>query len=259
MGTKLALQWSETGREDDIAFVSRPFSALENIYNVDDDADELYSAANIADYRIAPTEQGDSGRYVVDMPGDTEEGYREITVYEMAGSDLVESDLLEVIGHGVVYWDGTDVLPIDDAAGSGATAAEVWAHGDRTLTGTSPRVTVTGAVLDAQNIELVRGDDYLDANGRALSFTFAGMPSLVGASVVFSVYDIDEQEATISALAGVVVSATVAKFELPRALTDLLTPSDIRYRFDMQATLASGARVTYTRGKAVVLADYTRD
>lgn len=91
---------------------------------------------------------------------------------------------------------------------SGATAQDVWEYATRTLTDkagfsltaaydkaktaasvsdlSGVTIVYTGPVTEGGDISLVRGDDYFDADGRALAWTFDGL-DLSGMTGVFNV------------------------------------------------------------------------
>lgn len=110
-------------------------------------------------------------------------------------------------------------------------------------------------VVGGKRIRLVVGDDYLDADSRALVIEADTWPSLSGATLALSLQrQADPDEAPIE-VAGVVVQAAASaptlarvRFDLPTAETSLLV-ADGRdaYLLDVQATLSGGSKVTLYR------------
>lgn len=90
------------------------------------------------------------------------------------------------------------------------------------------------------NITLYVGDDYYDADGRALTYDFTSGPSLSGATVKFKV------PASSTQITGTVSGVTV-KFEVPKATTSLWIP-DTRYTYEVEATLSNSHVVTLVTG-----------
>lgn len=118
-------------------------------------------------------------------------------------------------------------------------------------------VTTTGPVISSQMLEVVRGDDYLNADGRALAFASSVWPSLSGGQVRLSIFDADTQTTPIANSGGVVDSATAIHFDLSAAQTAQLVSIGKRYYFDIKATLANTHVVTLTRGVVNVLQSFT--
>jgi len=104
---------------------------------------------------------------------------------------------------------------------------------------------------DGDTITLVQGDDYNNADGRALSWTDAASawPAIAGAEVKLSL-------GSALTITGTVVSATEVRFALTAAQTGALKVG--RYEYDVQAKLATTNRIaTLVRGTAIVVADVT--
>jgi hypothetical protein len=110
----------------------------------------------------------------------------------------------------------------------------------------APTVAVAPVNPVTGDITLVRGDDYLAADGRQLSWAAptSGWPSLAGAAVNLLLGDL----APVAALA---VGPPV-QFELTRAQTAALAPGP-GVPCVVRATLADGSVVTLARGHARVL------
>lgn len=123
-------------------------------------------------------------------------------------------------------------------------------------------------LLNALHVELVQGDDYLDADGRALVVSGAGVcwPAAV-ASVKLIVREPQDcgcaaagtEPAHVLELVGVHAPATSdaaaqVRFDIPRAQTLRLALGVRRYAFEVRATLASASVITLARGAFTVLA-----
>ena len=101
------------------------------------------------------------------------------------------------------------------------------------------------------SISIIRGDDYLSADGRALTFGGATWPTLTGGTVAL-IMDIN---GTPTSYAGVITGAQSCYVELTDTQTALLTPG--AYDYDLQATLAGvdGSVITLVQGLLLVSAD----
>lgn len=118
-------------------------------------------------------------------------------------------------------------------------------------------VTVTSPVsVDAQTVTLVCGDDYYNADGRALTFTDSGgtYPAFTAGSCKFTVRDL--AKGTDTETAGTIVDANTVRFELTKTATGAWTAGG-KYRFDVEVTLASGHEVTVATGVVTMLAKYS--
>jgi len=115
-------------------------------------------------------------------------------------------------------------------------------------------LTYSGAVTPTGDVEIVRGDDYSNTDGRALNWTDASWPTLTGGTIAFSVRD-NEGIVLIDSIAGVIVDASTIYVELTAAQT---TVDPGKHRFDVQATLVSGRVVTLQLGKCRIFQEVTR-
>lgn len=117
-------------------------------------------------------------------------------------------------------------------------------------------ITVTAPVLNSGDVEVVRGDDYLAADGRALLWT----------SDDWAVLDLSEAEAilfkaktryssAVLSVAAVAASDTEVRVELTTEQTSALAVGRDAYRFDLEAELANGSIITLAQGKMHVLED----
>jgi hypothetical protein len=128
--------------------------------------------------------------------------------------------------------------------------------------GAPPAVTIVSPVLSSGNVQIVRGDDYSNADGRALTFdisdpTGTGLPSLAGATVRLKTGLPNRPNLAVLNVTGTVVTATgttrTVRFELTSAQTAVLVP--IAYNFDVEATLSTARVITLLQGQCIVLAD----
>ena len=142
---------------------------------------------------------------------------------------------------------------------SGATAQEVWEYGTRELTDSSLanldapvssaiaavaalnglQVTYLGPMIPGGNAEVICGDDYTLAEGRALSWNVSGLPDLTGATLNFVCGEIEKE----AILAGNVISV-----ELVAAETSILKGSK---SFVVRADLENGHVITLISARIV--------
>jgi hypothetical protein len=157
-----------------------------------------------------------------------------------------------------------------------ATSAATWANLDATVSsratpadvtnalagGAPPAVTIVSPVVQGGNVQIVRGDDYANADGRALTFNISdptgnGLPSLTGATVRLKTGLPNRPNLAVLNVIGTVVTATgttrTVRFELTSAQTAPLLP--ITYNFDLEATLSTNRVITLLQGQCIVLAD----
>ena len=112
------------------------------------------------------------------------------------------------------------------------------------------QVTVTSPVAtDGTSITVVRGDDYLNTDNRALTFTGTNWPTLTGGAVALIV-DIN---GTPTSYTGTITGADECYVELTDTQTAAMTPG--AYSYDLQATLSNGSVVTVIQGLLLVTAD----
>lgn len=110
--------------------------------------------------------------------------------------------------------------------------------------------SIVSPVATNGTITVIRGDDYKNADGRALSFTLSSAPSIVGATIALLV---QTGVAATTSFSGVVTSATACYVELTSAQTLALNVGNMAY--DLQATLSDGSIVTLVQGTLSVQAD----
>lgn len=120
-------------------------------------------------------------------------------------------------------------------------------------------------------LELVQGDDYLEADGRALHVYGRAVSwplAAAIASVKFIVFEpmndcgsqpvASVQPVAVIEIQGTFVAAGLstpadAKFDIPRLETLKLAPGVRRYMLEVRALLASGSVATLARGQLTVL------
>ena len=149
-------------------------------------------------------------------------------------------------GDYVVIWDADGKTSVEELE-VGATTDAILSQ----LTGA--QVVVVGPVVLGGDIEIVRGDDYKAADGRALEWTSGSWPDLTDADVLFTARTGDDVVA-ISKAGSVVTPSGAGKrvrVELFQAETVLLTTD--KHRFDILATLSNGNTVTLVRAHMTVL------
>ena len=115
---------------------------------------------------------------------------------------------------------------------------------------TAGAVTIVSPVAtDGTSITLIRGDDYLNADNRALTFSGDSWPTLTSGAVALIV----DVNGTPTSYAGVITGAGECYVELTDTQTAALTPGT--YSYDLQATLSGGSVVTLVQGLLLVQAD----
>ena len=113
-------------------------------------------------------------------------------------------------------------------------------------------VTIVSPVAtDGTSITLIRGDDYLNADNRALTFSGDSWPTLTGGDVALIV----DISGTPTSYAGTITGAGECYVELTDTQTAALTPG--AYNYDLQATLdnVTTSIVTLVQGLLLVTAD----
>lgn len=123
-------------------------------------------------------------------------------------------------------------------------------------------ITIVGApTVDEDNtIELIQGDDYYNADGRAITFTLGASPDLTGSTVVMRIETGDDPgDSCITSTTGTLVSvggvSQSIRFEFATADTSDLVVG--KYLYDVSATLSNGHIVTLVRGYCDVLEQAT--
>lgn len=112
-------------------------------------------------------------------------------------------------------------------------------------------VTIVSPVAaDGTSITVIRGDDYLNADNRALTFSGDSWPTLTGGAVALIV----DVSGTPTSYTGTITGAQSCYVELTDTQTTALNPKKT-YDYDLQATLSNGSVVTLVQGLLLVVAD----
>lgn len=112
------------------------------------------------------------------------------------------------------------------------------------------QVTIVSPVSsDGMAITVLRGDDYLLTDNRALTFTGSTWPSITGASIALKV----NFAGTILSYTGMVTAADSCYVELTDTQTGAMATGTFDY--DLEATLSNGSVVTLVQGQALVTPD----
>jgi hypothetical protein len=133
-------------------------------------------------------------------------------------------------------------------------AADVWSYSPRTLT-INGQVEVTGPVVEGGNITIMRGDDYKNADGRALTWTSTDWTALDLSTATAIKFRTQKPYGTVFEKDVTAVSDTLVRLELTSAETAEFETGSKKYDFDIQATLLNGNTVTLVRAKMTVLED----
>ncbi len=188
---------------------------------------------------------------------------RVAALVEDSGGDRFTAKALEAAPGGV----GSDPLlaevPGSYAAGSaGAALGLVPGIKAKTdLLGVAGVTVVSPTASGGQLLTIVRGDDYLAADGRAPAWSSDDWPDLTAAAVQLTARDKTSGDVALSAAGEVTVAGAgdqTVRVELPTAATSVLRVGAQRYVFDVEATLAGGSVVTLVMGTVNVLEDQTR-
>src|SRR5690349_13645950 len=84
-------------------------NASAEVWSVTAEGFVTFADADISDYAMTVTEQGNSGYYLADFPtGITSGGRFKVVAFEEAGSGPAESDIS--VAEGQVEWDGSAVV-----------------------------------------------------------------------------------------------------------------------------------------------------
>lgn len=113
------------------------------------------------------------------------------------------------------------------------------------------QVTVTSPVAtDGTSITVVRGDDYLNTDGRAITFTGSTWPDISGGSVDLVV----DVSGTATRYSATITGAGSCYVELTTTDTTALNPKKT-YGYDLEATLSNASIVTLVQGRLLVVED----
>lgn len=112
------------------------------------------------------------------------------------------------------------------------------------------QVTITSPVAaDGTSITIVRGDDYLLTDNRALTFTGSTWQTLTGGSVTLKV----NFAGTVTSYAGTVTGAQACYVALTDAETAAMPLGT--YDYDLEAVLSNASVITLVQGSLLVQAD----
>lgn len=119
----------------------------------------------------------------------------------------------------------------------------------------SPTTVVVSSPVTADgNLDMVQGDDYKAADGRALTFTYTGQPSFIGAThaaLRFSrnkrndtdALNFGTDDSPVYEITGSFLNATQVQFEMTSAQSALL-PVDCNLYFEVELTLSNNDIIT---------------
>ena len=144
--------------------------------------------------------------------------------------------------------DAVEAATITADADEAAIASAVVSQ----LAGSS--VTVTSPVLSATEVEIVQGDDYYDADGRAITFTITGAGALASFAGGSCSLNLEDRAGEVAEVSGTIVTGTgstrVVRFDVPSTTTADLREG--RGEFEAEVTLSGGHVLTLVKGTLVV-------
>lgn len=109
-------------------------------------------------------------------------------------------------------------------------------------------VTISTPNSNTSNVvELIYGDDYYNADGRAISFSFTGFPSIVGGTAAIKVDKISE----VLTFSCTVVDADTVRWEI--SSTEIATIGVGYWQYDLQATLSNSHVVTIVKNGTLLI------
>jgi len=213
---------------------------------------EDYNAAHWTSYAITLTETGSTGEYAGSMPtAITALGVYDIIIFKRLGGSAATTDT-KITGASI-GWDGSQEISILQVYSS-------LADGSITIATSNP-------IADDGSITIIRGDDYYNADGRALEWSTTNAttwPTLTGATITFTANKSASNDNiggdTITATGSVVVDTGANKqvrVELPSADTATLAIGVHGFCYDVQATLTNDHIVTLATGTMTVRKDQT--
>ena len=139
--------------------------------------------------------------------------------------------------------------PFPSAESIAAIASQVGFIRDQ-IAAAGGAITITSPVKDGGNLELVRGDAYLAADGRAITYTFTGGPSLAGATVKL-IAELNADSRVGFQVVGT-ISGNAVTFQIAATVTAGLYVGQDAYAFSVVAILADGGEATLLRGSVTV-------
>jgi hypothetical protein len=202
---------------------------------------EAFNSAHWTTYAQTCTEQGATGIYATTVPSLAAAAYV-VTYRERQGVSPAVSDPL--IGYSNLPWSGSARLSEVDL--------------DVLLTSTPLTLVISNPVAADGSIVLVKGDDYLAADGRSLTWSSSLWPDLTSATITLNANKSSgnsNQGSTTFTANGSVTSNTnprVVSVDLPNAVTSLLASGAYGYSFEVTATLSDTHKVTLVMGTVTV-------
>lgn len=151
-------------------------------------------------------------------------------------------------GKYLVVWDASGVSAGEELL-VGATLDQI---ANAIVGGT---ITVVNAVGSDGDISIIRGDDYLAADGRDLQWADGSWPDLTGASIVFTSRSGDDALGVSKAGAVITPSGTGKRIRVELTAAETSAHLTENYKFDIRATLADGHKVTLVQARMTVMED----
>lgn len=131
---------------------------------------------------------------------------------------------------------------------AGAWAVADWVDNLNDLAA-NPALYTPTSVAENLHISVIAGDDYSEADGTNISWSSTGWPDLTGAVVIFIARDQLDNSSTFTANCSVNNAGEETQtvvLEMAATVTDDLALGGKRYRYKVEATLASGGITTLT-------------
>lgn len=218
---------------------------------------QAWNAANVADYDIPLVDADANGFYAAEMPS-VAAGVYDLLMFERAGATPAVSDVQ--YGASEIEWDGVKFVRV---SGVQASVDLIKAKTDAIIIGGS--IILQSGVNRSGEMSLVQGDDYLDADGNALTFNIPGwtQPAPASASLAFQTvadYDADGTTVALGPIAhfSIVLTGTTLtiKFQLTSTDTgglEVSPPHDpYSYRHHVRLTSSTGGKITKYLGATTV-------
>lgn len=215
-----------------------------------------YADADRADYAIAMSPgASDTARFtcaIPALPGTVAAPvmYQPVVFIQAGASPAITDGMWEPY---ILYWNGTDVI----------TELTIY---NQIAALSASGVTLTSPVLQDGSIQIIQGDSYTTANGRALvwSVPTASIPSMAGATVSFALQTAQAFNAlgftnpVLSVTGSISTSgaSTLFTVELTSAQTQALAPQNGQgcpsYRYQVRVLLSSGELYTIEEGNVTL-------
>lgn len=162
-----------------------------------------------------------------------------VTLTEIGGGWYSADFTPSAVGTWLVSW----VYDADNDGGETVRAVTA-AQFDPAATLAASVVTVNAPVASDQTVRLVRGNAYLNADGRAVAWSVAS-PDLTGASATLTVKSY--AGATVLSKAATIAGSTV-RVNLTASETAALELGTPKYKYSLIATLSDGSPATLATG-----------